>query len=122
MMMLHGDDRHEALCTWRKQTASCAVCELRGRLMCRFEWRDLLRFLFIVLPFFVTVIGGGDSPWLWLGNVDPAWLWPLFILCLGGACALQPLSHVGRAEPRAPLPCQPRCDQDLALSARPDEP
>ena len=38
--------------------------------MCRFEWRDLLRFFLIVLPFFVTVIAGairGGYGWgMWI--------------------------------------------------------
>jgi hypothetical protein len=53
-------------------TASCEGCSLNGPLMCRYDARDTTHFFMIILPFFVTTIGGvitsGYGWWLfgWL--------------------------------------------------------
>jgi len=59
-------------CTWQPE-ADCPDCEALGRLACRFDRRDLINFLMIVLPFGVISISGmiraGSSLFLlpWLG-------------------------------------------------------
>jgi hypothetical protein len=56
-------------CTARPET-NCAGCNLKGPLMCRYEARDITHFFMIILPFFVTAIGGaiaGGYGWWLLG-------------------------------------------------------
>jgi hypothetical protein len=52
--------------------AACAGCDLAGRLMCRYDWRDSMVFFMAALPFFFTAIAGvilgGYGLWL------PVWL------------------------------------------------
>jgi hypothetical protein len=48
----------EIPCT-AQPVASCEDCSLKGPLMCRYEKRDTTHFFMIILPFFVTAIGGG---------------------------------------------------------------
>jgi hypothetical protein len=62
---------NEMPCT-AQPTSACAGCNLNGLLMCRYEARDSTHFFMIILPFFVTAIGGviaaGYGWWLlgWL--------------------------------------------------------
>ena len=44
-------------CTWQP-IAECKDCSIQGRIMCRFDRKDLLGFLMNVLPFFVVGIAG----------------------------------------------------------------
>ncbi len=44
-------------CTWKPVT-ECKDCSIQGELMCRFESKDMVHFLMLLLPFAVTVIAG----------------------------------------------------------------
>lgn len=62
---------NEEICTTQPDR-TCGRCTLKTSLMCRYDARDTTHFLMIVLPFFVTAIGGviasGYGWWLlgWL--------------------------------------------------------
>jgi hypothetical protein len=66
-----GKMADQELCTSRAAVA-CKDCALSGSLMCRYEARDTTHFFMIILPLFVTAIGGmivsGYGWWLfgWL--------------------------------------------------------
>ncbi len=77
----------ELPCTWRPQ-AECKGCSIEGRLQCRFNWRDFLRFFLIFLPFFAAAIAGeirsgyGWCLWLWLGySLFFFFVWEAAVLC-----------------------------------------
>lgn len=66
----------------------CAGCDLNTSLMCRYEARDTLHFFMIILPLFVTAIGGmivsGYGWWLfgWLGYMLLFFFgWEARVLC-----------------------------------------
>jgi hypothetical protein len=66
----------------------CQDCSLNTHLMCRYERRDTLHFFMIVLPFFVSSVGGvitaGYGWWLlgWLGYMlFFFFVWEARVLC-----------------------------------------
>ena len=81
----------------------CDDCTLNAHLMCRYDRRDTLHFFMIILPFFVSSVGGvitaGFGWWLfgWLAYML------FFFFCLGGAGAVQSLSLLGRGRPHPAL-------------------
>jgi hypothetical protein len=44
-------------CTWQPLSV-CQECQTNGKLMCRFDGKDLLNFFMIILPFGITAIAG----------------------------------------------------------------
>lgn len=52
-----SDDQSQVPCTWRPRS-DCEGCQADGRLMCRFDRKDLTNFFMIILPFAVTAIAG----------------------------------------------------------------
>jgi hypothetical protein len=71
-----------------KISASCEDCNLNGSLMCRYDSRDTTHFFMIILPFFVTTIGGmvagGYGWWLfgWLAYmIFFFFVWEAHVLC-----------------------------------------
>jgi hypothetical protein len=78
---------NEIPCT-AQPAAACADCDLQDRLMCRYEARDSTHFFMIILPFFVTAIGGmisaGVGWWLlgWLAYMlFFFFIWEARVLC-----------------------------------------
>lgn len=74
-------------CTWKPIT-ECEDCSLREDLMCRFESRDLVHFLMLLLPFAVTVIAGtiraryGMLLFWWLAySIFFFFVWEARVLC-----------------------------------------
>lgn len=67
-----------------RDAAECADCCLDDRLMCRFDRRDLLAFLFIFLPFGAAAVAGLIEAGFWWAIV--AWLacWVFFFFVLEG--------------------------------------
>lgn len=45
------------LCTWQSLSI-CQECQTNGKLMCRFDRKDIVNFFMIILPFGVTAIAG----------------------------------------------------------------
>jgi hypothetical protein len=44
-------------CTWQPR-ARCQGCHADGKLMCRLDWKDMVHFFMIILPFGITAIAG----------------------------------------------------------------
>ena len=69
-IQLSSFHRSPALCTWQP-VSECQVCQANGRLMCRFDSKDILHFFVLFLPFGLTAIAGtvragyGWYLWLW---------------------------------------------------------
>jgi hypothetical protein len=68
--------------------SECEDCSLKGPLMCRYEARDTTHFFMIILPFFVTAIGGmivsGYGWWLigWMAYMlFFFFVWEARVLC-----------------------------------------
>ena len=77
----------EIPCT-AKSEIQCLDCSIRPLLMCRYERKDTLHFFMIILPFFVTAIGGvirgGYGRWLfgWLAFMLLFFfVWEARVLC-----------------------------------------
>jgi hypothetical protein len=77
----------ESICT-AQPVSACEGCTLNGPLMCRYEARDTTHFFMIILPFFVTTIGGiianGYGWWLlgWLAYMlFFFFVWEARVLC-----------------------------------------
>jgi hypothetical protein len=78
---------NEVPCTARP-AAACESCSLNGPLMCRYDARYSTHFFMIILPFFVTAIGGdisiGYGWWLlgWLAYMlFFFFVWKARVLC-----------------------------------------
>jgi hypothetical protein len=74
-------------CTW-KPLSECEGCPIQGRIMCRFEPKDMLSFFMNVLPFGVTAIAGvirAGYGWyllLWLAySLAFFFVWEARVLC-----------------------------------------
>jgi hypothetical protein len=74
-------------CTWQP-LSECQGCQANGKLMCRFDSRDMAHFFVIVLPFGVTAIAGiiqagyGRYLWLWLAySLFFFFVWEARVLC-----------------------------------------
>jgi hypothetical protein len=74
-------------CTWRPLSV-CQECQTNGKLMCRFDGKDMLNFFMIILPFLVTTIAGtiragyGCYLYLWLAySLFFFFVWEARVLC-----------------------------------------
>jgi hypothetical protein len=88
MRALHMiEDKPTLPCTWQPLT-TCQTCQVEGKLMCRFDSKDLVNFFMIVLPFAVTAIAGtiqagyGWYLFLWLAySLFFFFVWEARVLC-----------------------------------------
>ena len=74
-------------CTWQSDS-SCQNCQIKGRLQCRFESKNITNFFMVVMPYAVTVIAGaihagyGRYLLLWLAySFFFFFVWEARILC-----------------------------------------
>lgn len=74
-------------CTWQPETF-CQDCEVRAKLMCRWDKKDFLQFFLIVLPFAASAIAGAihaGTGWylfLWLAySLFFFFVWEARVLC-----------------------------------------
>jgi hypothetical protein len=74
-------------CTWQPLSV-CQACQTNGKLMCRFDEKDLLNFFMIILPFGVTATAGtirAGYGWyllLWLAySLFFFFVWEARVLC-----------------------------------------
>jgi hypothetical protein len=77
----------DILCTWQS-TQACQECNLASQLMCRYEQRDLIRFLLMFFPFGGLVIAGvilAGYGWYLVGWLAYAlfffFVWEARVLC-----------------------------------------
>lgn len=68
--------------------ANCGDCQMKGRLLCRFDRNDMLHFFMIILPYAAVVISGairagyGIYLLLWLTySLSFFFIWEAYILC-----------------------------------------
>jgi hypothetical protein len=74
-------------CSWQNETI-CNECDISGKIMCRFDRKDMLIFFMIMFPFFVTTIAGtiiAGYGWyllLWLAYaIFFFFVWEARVLC-----------------------------------------
>lgn len=82
-----GTESSSLPCTWQP-VSTCEGCSIEGRLMCRFDTKDMAGFLMSVLPFAVTAVVGviqAGYGWyllLWLAySLFFFFVWEARILC-----------------------------------------
>ena len=84
---IHSPNAPITLCTWKPAT-ECDYCSIQGEFMCRYESKDLVHFLMLLLPFAVTVIAGtiraryGMLLFWWLAySIFFFFVWEARVLC-----------------------------------------
>ena len=87
MSMEQTGSKSSLPCTWQP-TSECQGCSIEGRLMCRFDSKDLVSFLLNCLPSGIVMIAGtiqagyGRYLWLWLAYmIFFFFVWEARILC-----------------------------------------